>query len=218
MSVSQTSIHPLFLSRSQTSLSQVPTSFLFFSWNHPFRKPLQDVVGGELETSIRKDSNDCGGQTSIESPRPFCLVHRHHCMAKVRIDLDNKKEADSLVKKAYKQQTKGQVISQYEDRHFPLPKIQLADFQHKVMNNVVLHIFTQYSQLMPCDSHKQLDNLNLPLSHKRLIEQTIVFSALKGLGWHCIPHPSCASEGTKQGTELRAAAWDHLHHRYLFFS
>ncbi|KAK4811875.1 hypothetical protein QYF61_012293 [Mycteria americana] len=48
----------VFKARSQTSLSQVPTSFLSFSWNHPFRKLLQDVVEGELETSIWKDSND----------------------------------------------------------------------------------------------------------------------------------------------------------------
>jgi len=112
MPVFQTSIHPLFLSRLQTSLSQVPTSFLSFGWNHPFRKLLQDVVEGELETSVWKDSNDCGGQASVESPRPFCLVHRHHRMAKVVIDLDKKEEADSLAKQAKKQQTKGQVISQ----------------------------------------------------------------------------------------------------------
>lgn len=42
-----------------------------------------------METSIWEDSNDCRGQTSIESPRPFCLVHGHHCVVKVVIDLDN---------------------------------------------------------------------------------------------------------------------------------
>lgn len=100
MTVSQTSIHPLFLFRSLTSLAQVPTSFLSFSWNHPFRKLFQGVVEGELETSIWEDGNDCGGQTSIECPRPFCLVHGHHRMAKVVIDLDNKEDADSPVKQA----------------------------------------------------------------------------------------------------------------------
>lgn len=62
-------------------------SFLSFSWNRPFRKLLQDVVEGELETSIWEDSNDCGGQTSIERPRSFRLVHRDHCVAKVLVDL-----------------------------------------------------------------------------------------------------------------------------------
>lgn len=100
MSVSQTSIHPLFLPRLQTSPSPVPTSFLAFSWNRPFRKLLKDVVEGELETSIWKDGNDCGGQTSVECPRPFCLVHGQHRVAKVAIDLDNKEEADSLAKQA----------------------------------------------------------------------------------------------------------------------
>lgn len=101
MTVSQTSVHPLFPSRSQTSLSQVPTSFLSFSRNHPFRQLFQSVVERELETSIWEDGNDCGGQTSIERPRPFCLVHGHHRMAKVVIDLDDKEDAaDSPVKQA----------------------------------------------------------------------------------------------------------------------
>lgn len=90
MSVPQTNIHPLFVSRSQTSPSQVPTSFLSLSWNCPFGKLLQDVVEGELEPGIREDSDDSGSQTSIESAGPFCLVHGHHCVAKVAIDLDNK--------------------------------------------------------------------------------------------------------------------------------
>lgn len=86
----------LFLSWLQPSLSQVPTSILCFSWNRPSGKLLQDVVKEELQTSVWEDSNECGGQTSVESLRPFCLVHCHHCMAKVGVDLDNKEEAEWL--------------------------------------------------------------------------------------------------------------------------
>lgn len=92
-SVTQTSNH-FILSGLQPSLSQVPTSILCFSWNRPFGKLLQDVIEEELETSIWEDSNECGGQTSVESPRPFCLVHGHHCMAKVEVNLNDKEEAE----------------------------------------------------------------------------------------------------------------------------
>lgn len=129
--ISHTNQHPSFLSWLQPSLYQVPTSILSFSWNHPFGKLLQDVVEEELETSVWEDSNECGGQTSVESLRPFCLVHGHHCMAKVGVDLDNKEEAEWLSSELKNSKPKVRSFPSNGYRNFPLPKIQLTVFSTK---------------------------------------------------------------------------------------